>query len=107
MSVGTFKQVTVTAPDEATATQLADWAVDGRHAACAQISGPITSVYRWQGERHRESEWVVTFKTTAAGATRLSEQIPARHPYDVPEILSVDVTGEHRYLAWLEVEVAG
>jgi periplasmic divalent cation tolerance protein len=103
----TIKQVTITVPDEATAQHIAAWAVDGNLAACAQIAGPITSVYRWKGNRHNDPEWVVTLKTTAAGYDRLLHGVPKHHPYELPEILCVDVAGEPAYLRWVAEQVTG
>jgi len=48
------------------AEALARGAVAARVAACAQISGPVTSVYRWRGAVETAAEWRVQFKTTAA-----------------------------------------
>lgn len=95
----------MTAPDEATAQHLAHWAIEHRLAACAQINGPITSVYRWKGALHNDSEWMVTFKTTAAGYTELRERLPSEHPYELPEILATMVDGEPGYLSWVAEQV--
>ena len=34
-----------------------------RLAACVQVSGPITSTYRWQGKVETSQEWLCTIKT--------------------------------------------
>src|SRR5690606_22419212 len=45
-----FINVTTTTASEAEARSIARLLVEQRLAACVQISGPIHSVYRWQGE---------------------------------------------------------
>ncbi|WP_436790252.1 divalent-cation tolerance protein CutA [Yinghuangia sp. YIM S10712] len=98
--------LTTTGTAEA-AEALADSAVRARVAACAQIVGPITSVYRWEDEVQREQEWQVVFKTTAARYPALEAHIKAEHTYDVPEVIATPITaGSPAYLAWLAAETA-
>ena len=94
---------TFDAVDEAEA--LASSAVEARLAACAQVEGPVTSVYRWDGAVQKDREWRVTSKTTAALADRLTEYIVREHSYDVPEVLVTSVVGGHQtYLEWVRSE---
>lgn len=94
--------VTTTVDDRPVADSLALGAVTARLAACAQVSGPITSTYRWEGVIETSSEWVVEFKTAADRLDELIEHLRAAHPYDVPEIVAVPVsTGNPDYLSWV------
>ena len=94
--------VSTSVDSEATALALADAMVADRLAACVQVAGPVTSVYRWQGTIERGPEWTCQMKTTPDRATTLMERIRAMHPYEVPEILVVPVAGgDPEYLAWL------
>ncbi|MFE6779579.1 divalent-cation tolerance protein CutA [Streptomyces sp. NPDC057702] len=87
------------------ADALARGAVAARVAACAQISGPVSSVYRWRGEVVAEREWQVLFKTTAARFEALAAHLRAAHGYDTPEIVATPVThGDPAYLAWVVEE---
>ncbi len=105
-AVSTVRVVTATCPDEATAARLAEELVRSGLVACAQVGGPITSVYRWQGAVERDEEWTLTVKTDAATAGRVVEAIVAAHPYDVPEVLVGAVEGGHvPYLDWVCEEV--
>ncbi|MET8856844.1 MULTISPECIES: divalent-cation tolerance protein CutA [unclassified Streptomyces] len=89
------------------AEALARGAVAARVAACAQISGPVTSVYRWQGAVETAAEWRVQFKTTAARYPALEEYLLGAHDYDTPEIIATPVVaGSPDYLRWLEEETA-
>ena len=45
-----YLAVLTTTDSAARAQELAATAVEGRFAACAQIDGPIRSVYQWQGK---------------------------------------------------------
>src|SRR5688500_5362169 len=57
-------QVTTTLPDSAAAERLALLLVEERLAACAQVLGPVSSTYRWQGATERASECYCHLKTT-------------------------------------------
>lgn len=100
--------VTTTTDDPERAAELAGRAVELRLAACAQVGSPITSFYRWQGETHRDQEWPVVFKTTAARYRELETYLREAHTYDEPQITAVSVTrGSPGYLEWVATETAG
>jgi periplasmic divalent cation tolerance protein len=96
-------QVTMTTPTEDEAARLGRMAVEQRLAACAQVSGPITSTYRWAGEITSAPEWVCTMKTTSDRLVPLFAALRHAHSYEVPEIVAVPlVAGDPDYLAWVE-----
>ncbi len=71
-------QVTTTVDAREVADRLAAQMVEERLAACAQVQGPIASVYRWQGAVERATEWYCRF------------------------IAVPIVSGDPAYLAWIE-----
>ncbi|MEV8312580.1 divalent-cation tolerance protein CutA [Streptomyces sp. NPDC059900] len=90
------------------AQDLASGAVAARVAACAQIAGPVVSVYRWEGAVETAQEWQVLFKTTAARYDALESWLTGAHDYDTPEIIATPVVrGSAAYLEWVEQETAG
>jgi periplasmic divalent cation tolerance protein len=95
-------EVRVSAPDESTAQAIASALVESRLAACAQVLGPITSTYWWEGSVETEQEHLVLAKTSADRFEAICERVRSEHPYDNPEILAVPVTAAARpYAAWL------
>jgi len=99
-------QVSVTAPDPDEAGRLGAMAVEARLAACAQVSGPITSTYWWSGQITSGTEWVCVLKTTEALVPLLMAALRAAHSYEVPEIIATPVAaGDPDYLAWIGAEV--
>ncbi|KID30359.1 divalent-cation tolerance protein CutA [Prauserella rugosa] len=97
--------VVTTTDSEEAARALAAAAVEARLGACAQIVGPITSVYRWQGAIETDREWRVEVKTAADRADALVGLLTERHTYDVPEVIVTPVVGGHAdYLSWLADE---
>ncbi len=94
--------VLCTVPDRETALRLAHLAVDASVAACANIVPGLTSVYRWQGSVHEDPELLLLLKTPTGRFEQLRALLVEAHPYDVPEIIAVPVTGGHApYLAWV------
>ncbi|MTD58460.1 divalent-cation tolerance protein CutA [Amycolatopsis pithecellobii] len=94
--------VTTTTDSEDAARALAAQAVADRLGACAQIVGPITSVYRWEGEVRTDPEWRVEIKTAADRVPELVASLKSAHSYDVPEIIATPIDGgSAEYLAWL------
>jgi periplasmic divalent cation tolerance protein len=102
-----YYQVSVTAPTEEEACALGRVSVEGRLAACSQVSGPVTSTYWWEGEVTSATEYVCTLKTAADRLPALMEAVKEAHSYEVPEIVAVPLAaGDSAYLAWIEDETA-
>lgn len=95
-------EVRISAPDAAVAQALASGLVERRLAACAQVLGPISSTYWWEGAVETAQEHLVLAKTTAGRFEDIREHVRSEHPYDNPEILAVPVTAAAGpYAAWL------
>ena len=95
--------VITTLPDAESAERLAAVLVEAGLAACVNIGAPVTSVYRWEGRLQRGSERMLTIKTTAARYAELEQAIAEGHPYELPEVIALPITGGLReYLAWIE-----
>ena len=70
--------------------------------ACANLVGPVTSRYRWQGAIEESTETLMVLKTRADCSGRLRSRIAELHSYDVPEILEFAVSGGlEDYLSWV------
>ncbi|MBB5804111.1 periplasmic divalent cation tolerance protein [Saccharothrix ecbatanensis] len=96
--------ITTTDSEDAAGT-LARAVVEARLAACVQVSGPIRSVYRWDGEVRDDREWQLWIKTAYDRVDELTEFVKARHTYDVPEVVALPVLGGNTdYLEWITSE---
>lgn len=97
--------VYVTAPNHETALKIAHIIVEERLAACANILGAITSVYRWEGRVQEEGEVALIAKTTEEQLPALIARIKTIHPYDVPCIVAWPIVAGHQpYLDWISAE---
>ena len=94
--------VLVTASSEEEAARIARALVDERLVACANLIGPIRSIYRWQGAVEDEREHLLVMKARADDVERIGERVRALHSYSLPEVLALPVRGgSAAYLAWL------
>lgn len=70
--------------------------------ACANIVGPVSSLFWWKGKISEEDEFLVLMKTSAEIFERLATAIRQMHSYEVPEIIAVPIAkGNPSYLEWL------
>ncbi|WP_433308072.1 divalent-cation tolerance protein CutA (plasmid) [Actinoplanes sp. CA-030573] len=94
-----------TAPTESEALSLAHALVDARLAASVQVSAQVRAVYRWRGDVHDEPEWQLSIKTAADKVPDLVAWLPARHSYEVPELVVLPITGGWPpFLEWITAE---
>jgi len=79
--------------------------VESSLAACIQINGPVTSIYRWDGVVQKEQEFAVKIKTSTNKTESVVAFLMANHPYKVPEILVHRVCSSADYSTWInEIE---
>ncbi len=98
-------QVITAVPEREDALKIARTLVERRLAACTQIIGPVTSIYRWKEEVVEDEEWLCLIKTKRTLFEGVEEAVHEIHPYDIPEILAIPVeAGNSKYLEWLDRE---
>jgi len=103
----TYIQALTTTATKPATQAIATTVVEQRVAACAQVIGPITSTYWWQGKIETAEEWLCVMKSRQDLYEELEQAIRQAHPYEVPEILAVPVVhGSHDYLEWMDRELA-
>jgi periplasmic divalent cation tolerance protein len=103
-----FLQVTTTTGTREVAERIAVELVDRRLAACVQVSGPITSTYRWQGKIESAEEWMCVAKTSREQMDGIRAVLKRLHPYEVPELVATPIVdGSEAYLKWLGEQLGG
>lgn len=94
--------VLCTAPDEATAQELASQMLADQLAACVTLLPNASSLYYWEGKLQQEYEVQMLFKTDKTHQASLLAALKAAHPYQTPELLVIPVlNGDSEYLSWL------
>jgi periplasmic divalent cation tolerance protein len=94
-------------PDGEVAETIARALIEQQLAACVNILSPCRSVYEWRGKLCTEIEVPLLIKTTPACYPALEATIRKLHPYELPEIVAVDIAqGLPAYLSWVASQVA-
>ncbi len=98
-----YIQVTTTTETKELAEKIAYSLVEAKLAACVQITGPITSIYRWRGKVENIQEWLCLIKTQDDLYNKVEATIKSLHPYETPEIIAVPIIkGSKEYLRWID-----
>ena len=100
-STPALRLVLTTLPDAEIAGRLAHELVEAGLAACVNVLSPCRSIYRWQDAVHEDGEIPLIIKTTAERHAALETFLRKNHPYQIPEIIAIDVNdGLPEYLRW-------
>jgi len=92
-------------PDRTSAISLGSHLIEQKLAACVNILSPCTSIYHWQGKTESTEEVPLLIKTREESYAALEQAIRTLHPYELPEIIHVPVTGGlPEYLQWVASE---
>ncbi|MGD8325881.1 MAG: divalent-cation tolerance protein CutA [Sphingomonadales bacterium] len=76
-------------------------------AACANVLGAASSIYKWEGRMMEESEVLLFLKTQTSLIEQASKRITEMHSYDTPCIVAWPIIGGNQnYLNWIG-EVTG
>lgn len=93
--------VLTTLGNEKDARKIIDGILNDKLAACMQTVN-IGSHYTWEGEVCHDQEILVLFKTSWVLYDALELKIKELHPYDIPEIIAIDIEkGFKGYLDWI------
>jgi periplasmic divalent cation tolerance protein len=94
--------VLITAPNAEKAGELAHALVEEKLAACVNIVPGLRSIYRYEGAIEDQSEALMLVKTAADRFDALHQRVLALHPYQVPEVVRLEVAQGHLpYLDWV------
>lgn len=95
----------VTTPDRDEAIRIARTVIGDRLAACANVLGAMTSVFRWEGAVQEEGEVALILKTEDSVVPRLTERIQELHTYTCPCVVAIPITaGNPAFLDWIAEE---
>ena len=93
---------------ESAGERIATALVEERLAACVNSVPGIVSTYRWQGAVQRDTEVLLLIKTTRERFEALRARIVELHPYELPEVIAVDIASGHApYLDWIANSTSG
>lgn len=95
----------VTFADEAAARALGRKLVEAHLAACANVFGEMTPIFRWEGEIQEDREAVMIAKTRAELVEEATSFIRQNHDYDCPCVVALPLEGGNQeFLGWIVQE---
>lgn len=99
----TYQMIYCTCPDKEAAKKLAGLLISKKLAACVNILPGITSVYSWQDQVETTQEHLLLIKTRADNYSQIETTLFKHHPYEVPEIVAVNIErGLPEYFEWMD-----
>lgn len=101
MSAKDVRVVLCTCPPQ-DATRIARTVLEEHLVACVNVVPGVKSLYYWKGEVQEGGESLLVLKTPTDCYATLERRLQEIHPYDVPEVLSLDVAaGAETYISWV------
>jgi periplasmic divalent cation tolerance protein len=97
--------VLTTYPDKKKAQTTARKMIKQKLARCINVIKIESSHYIWKGKICQGSEFLLVIKTADKNYKKLENFIKKNHPYEMPEIIKLDVSGGlPAYLTWVDQE---
>ena len=98
-----FVLILSTINDYEKARDISKKLLEDKLIACSNIVPKITSVYCWKGEICEDGECLMLMKSRRSVFDNIKARISELHPYEVPEIIAIDITdGTSDYLNWIK-----
>ncbi|MCU0822992.1 MAG: divalent-cation tolerance protein CutA [Spirochaetes bacterium] len=103
-----FIVIFCTVPSKDVGGKIGGELVNKKVAACVNIVPGLTSIYEWKGNVCNDEECLLIIKTRKALFERIKKEIVALHPYELPEIIALQITdGLEPYLGWISGNTKG
>jgi periplasmic divalent cation tolerance protein len=97
--------VLCTVPNDEVGARIARVLLEEHLVACVNLFPNVRSLYRFHGSVQDEREHLMLIKTRDDRYEALEKRIRELHPYDVCEVLALDVSaGSKPYLDWVLAE---
>lgn len=101
--MGRYSVVFCTVPSRETGISIGEELVKKQMAACVNIVDGIMSIFSWKGEVCRENELLLIIKGPSKNFETIRKEIASLHPYEVPEIIELEIQNGHQdYLRWID-----
>jgi periplasmic divalent cation tolerance protein len=94
--------VLVTVANKQEGEKISQKLLEEKLIACANIVGPVSSHFHWDGKVEAAEEFLILMKSRMDLFEILCLRVKALHSYEVPEVLALPViAGSKAYLDWL------
>ena len=100
--------IMVTASSREEAEKIATTLLERKLIACANILGPVSSRFWWQGKIDSAEEYMIFMKTKRELFDQVADNVKQLHSYEVPEIIALPIVeGAKPYLEWINSNLTG
>lgn len=97
-----FLLILCNCPDQQTAECITEHMLTQRLVACVNRAAAVHSSYWWQGKIEQATEIQLQLKAPKGNFTAIEQAILELHPYDVPEIVAIELSHLHQpYATWI------
>ena len=94
--------IQISFPESYDCHDLCEEIINRKLAVCIQQTSSIKSYYSWNNNLNIDNEYLLLLKTLATHFESIETIISKHHPYDVPEIISTDISNmSKKYSDWL------
>ena len=97
-----YISIFVTVPNTKIANKITNFLIEKKLVACVNIIPKIKSVYWWENKVCKSNELLLVMKSVKSNFNKIVKEIERIHPYEVPEIVCVDITANKNYLNWIK-----
>ena len=99
-----LKIATTTFSSKENAVEYSRVLIDKNLVACAQIQGPILSIYKWKKKINHCNEWRVVIKFVESNEKEIVNVTLRLHEYDLPQWASWRAQTTEGYCKWINGE---
>jgi len=98
-----YTVILITCAKKQEAVKIAKALLMKKLVACVNIVDRVESFFWWKGKIDRAQEWLLIAKSTRAKLDKITKAVKSLHSYEVPEIISLPITGGNKtYLNWID-----
>ncbi len=97
-----YISIFITVPNMNIANKITNFLIEKKLVACVNIIPKIKSVYWWENKVCKINEHLLVMKTMKNNFNKIVKEVEKIHPYNVPEIVCVDITANKNYLNWIK-----
>lgn len=97
-----YISIFITVPNMKVANKITKFLIEKKFVACVNIIPKIKSVYWWKKKVCKSNELLLVMKSIKSNFNKIVKEVEKIHPYEVPEIVCVDITANKNYLKWIK-----
>tara|TARA_Y100000816_G_scaffold956_1_gene530 strand:+ start:386 stop:664 length:279 start_codon:yes stop_codon:yes gene_type:complete len=84
------------------ARDMANKLLTKKYSPCINIFSNNESIYVWNSDIETTNEYILFIKSVKSKFKDIEKLILAMHPYEIPEILAIDINHINmKYLEWM------